>query len=151
MKLFNIKKYLSFATIAGFALPMFIIFGFDNYFNNWDSSDVENFIRQNKLGGVFYLDSARPFFIQRSAQQGSSFFYDLNPRNSFKYDRLRDCLQPDYWIVKSHGRSKTEFQKIKKLFKLILVDKEDIFLAKNLAPGLQEVSKPICKGLSMIG
>lgn len=155
MKTFNLKKYLSLVSFAGFALPMLMIIGFNNYLNNWDSSDIESFVRHNKLVGVFYLDSARPFYIQRSARRGSVFFYDLNPRiqhagDISNYFQIRDCLHPDYWIVKSNTRSEAEFQKVKKLFKPILIDEGDIFLARDLAPGAKEVSNPDCTSLSML-
>jgi UV DNA damage repair endonuclease len=92
--------------------------------------------------------------MQRSARRGSVFFYDLNPRikhsgDISKYFQIRDCLHPDYWIVKSSTMSEVEFQKVKKLFKSILLDRGDIFLSRDLAPEAQAVTKPNCTGLSM--
>lgn len=155
MKIFNPKKYLSLASSAGFALPLLMIIGFNNYLDNWDSNDVESFVRQRKLGGIFYLDSVRPFYIQRSARQGSVFFYDLNPRiqhsgDASKYLQIKKCLHPDYWIIKSNTRSEHEFQTVKNLFKQILIDRGDIFLARDLAPGVHAESSYNCTVLSMI-
>jgi hypothetical protein len=74
---------------------------------NWDDPELEAFLdsEYRNVELRVYLNSARPYFVQRKLKR-AILFYDLNPRFSSNAKDNRDlcyiktCFQPDIMVIR---------------------------------------------------
>ena len=138
-------------------VPSLVIVSKQGYLVNWDSPDLERFLLDQRLSGQFYSEGVRPYFVQRAIDDSkrSALFYDLNPRVTaaseiWRYELIRGCVNPDYWIIHRQGRDDGLMEMIRDAFADTLYDNGDIFIARELAGQPVEVPSDDCESLSMI-